>query len=48
MLRVRGTGKLPTGAGSEDRRWHMGVYKNKMKPMYHTGKNGVKAGMTLT
>ncbi|HST11598.1 MAG TPA: hypothetical protein VLL05_14580, partial [Terriglobales bacterium] len=26
----------------------MGVHGNKMKPMYHTGKNGVKAGKTLT
>jgi len=25
----------------------MGVYRNKIKPMYHTGKNGVKAGKTL-
>ena len=26
----------------------MGVPRNKMRPMYHTGKNGVKAGETLT
>jgi hypothetical protein len=26
----------------------MGIHRNnKMKPMYHTGKNGVKAGRTL-
>ena len=25
----------------------MGIHVNKMSPMYHTGKNGVKAGETL-
>ncbi len=25
----------------------MGIHVNKMRPMYHTGKNGVKAGKTL-
>jgi len=26
----------------------MGIHRNKMRPMYHTGKNGVKAGKTQT
>jgi hypothetical protein len=26
----------------------MGIHGNKMRLMYHTGKNGVKAGETLT
>jgi len=26
----------------------MGIHMNKMSPMYHTGKNGVKASKTLT
>jgi hypothetical protein len=25
----------------------MGIHVNKMSPMYHTGKNGVKVGETL-
>ena len=26
----------------------MGIHVNKMSPMYHTGKNGVKASKTLS
>ena len=26
----------------------MGIHRNKMRPMYHTGKNGVKTGETLS
>ena len=26
----------------------MGIHVNKMRPVYHTGKNGVKADETLT
>jgi hypothetical protein len=26
----------------------MGIHANKMSPMYHTGKNGVKARETLS
>ena len=47
MLGVRRARKLTGGAGSEDWRWHNGIHVNKMSPMYHTGKNGVKARETL-
>jgi hypothetical protein len=48
MLRICGAGKLATGAGSKDWRWHNGHFLGDDESMYHTGKNGVKAGKTLT
>ena len=48
MLRVCGAGKLTTGASSEDWRRHTNLHVNEMRPLYHTGKNGVKASGTLS
>ena len=44
MQGVRRARKLTGGAGSKDWRWHHGVDVNMIGLMYHSGKNGVKAG----